>query len=174
MTPLHRIIVCVWLLALTSASGLAADARLTLKPRVNFSGTLPIYSEDSVNFYGTNLYLLESVALRRRAEQALGHPAPSGLKVVAVRITNTSIILVSASSSDEPASAAFLSALIDEFLKFKREEKKRIFTETIARVDAAMKAAPREANPELQKLKQQLTVASLLDTEPDFEKLADK
>jgi hypothetical protein len=152
----------------------AAEARLALRGRVNMSGSFPVYSEDNVNFYGTNVYLLESDMLRRRAEQGLGRAAPADLKITAERVPNTSIILVTASAADEPVATSFLGSLVDEFLKFKREQKKRAFADAIARLEVALKAASREAAPELQKIKQQLAAASVLDIEPDFEKLPEK
>ena len=160
--------------AANSSSVAAAEARLVLRGRVTLPGNSPVYSEDSVNFYGTHVYLLESGMLRRRTEDALGHAAPADLKITAERIQNTSIILVRATAADEVAAASFLGSLLDEFLKFKREQKKRAFADTIARLDAALKAASREAAPELQKIKQQLAAASVLDIEPEFEKLPEK
>lgn len=173
MIPLRGVVLSLMLSA-ASTLGLAAEARLVLKGRVNLPGTLPLYSEDNVNFYGTHLHVLESEMLLLRAETPLKHPRPPDLKIKAERIPNTSIILVTALSSDDAAARTFLTALIDEFLNYKREQKKRAFAEAIARVDAAIKAASREAAPELQKLKSQLAVAALLDTEPDFEKIPDK
>jgi hypothetical protein len=174
MTRASIIVICCVITAASSSLVAAAEARLVLRGRVNVSGNFPVYSEDSVNFYGTHVYLLESGMLRRRTEEMLGHPAPTGLKISAERVPNTSVILVTASSGDEPAASSFLGALIDEFLKFKREQKKRAFTDAIARIDAALKAASREGAPELQKVKHQLTAASVLDIEPDFEKLPEK
>lgn len=153
---------------------LAAEARLVLRGRVTLPGNFPVYSEDSVNFYGTHVYLFESGMLRRRTEDALGHPSPADLKITAERVQNTSIILVTARATDEVAATSFLGSLVDEFLKFKREQRKRAFADAIARLDAALKAASREAAPELQKIKQQLAAAAVLDIEPEFEKLPEK
>lgn len=166
--------ICVLAFAASASVVEAAEARLVLRARVNISGNFPVYSEDTVNFYGTHVYLLESGMLRRRTEEASGHPAPADLKITAERIPNTSVIRVTASSADEAAATSFLGSLVDEFLKFKREQKKRTFTDAIARIDAALKAASGEAAPELRKIKQQLAAASVLDIEPDFEKLPEK
>lgn len=172
MTPVRGIALSLLLSAAASTLGLAAEARLVLKARINVAGTFPIYSEDNVNFYGTHIQLLESAMLQARAEAALKHPRPPDLKVRAERIHNTSIILVTTLSSED--TQPFLNALIDEFLKYKRDQKKRTFAEAMARVEAALKTASRETGPELEKLKAQLAVASLLDPEPDFEKIPDK
>ena len=168
------VILCVIAAAMTATRGTAAEARLLLRGRVNFPGNLPAYSEDNVNFYGTNVYLLGSAFLRYRAEEILGHPPPADLKIAAERVANTSVILVKAASTDERAAASFLGALVDEFLKFKREQKKQAFLNAMTRLDAALKAASDEAAPELQKMKQQLTAASVLDADPEFEKLSEK
>jgi hypothetical protein len=171
MTRFSLIAIC--LIAFIASEAMAAEARLILRGRVTLSSSLPAYSEDSVNFYGTHVYLLESGILRRRTAEALGHAAPADLKVTAERVPNTSIILVTASASDETAAKSFLDSLVDEFLKFKREQRKRAFADAIARLDAALRAS-REAAPELQKIKQQLAAASVLDSEPEFEKLPEK
>ncbi|MFZ1217737.1 MAG: hypothetical protein WAO00_00520 [Chthoniobacterales bacterium] len=170
----RSLFVAICVIAFTASSSIAAEARLILRGRVNTSSSFPAYSEDSVNFYGTQVYLLESGMLRHRTEETLGHPAPADLKITAERVPNTSVILVTANSADEAAARSFLSLLVDEYLKFKREQKKRAFTDAILRLDSALKAASREAGPELQKIKQQLTAASVLDIEPDFEKLPEK
>jgi hypothetical protein len=171
-----RLLVVLGVMACVAASsrGEAAEARLLLRGHVNVSGSFPVYSEDSVNFYGTHVYLLESALMRHRAEEALGHPAPADLKIIAERVPNTSVILVTATSADQPAAASLLGALIDEFLKFKREQRKRTFADAIGRVDAALKGASREAAPELQNLREQLTAASVFDSDGEFEKLPDK
>jgi hypothetical protein len=174
MTRSFLIAICVTALAASSTSIVAAEARLVLRGRITLPPNFPVYSEDSVNFYGTHVYLLESGMLRRRTEDALGHAAPADLKLTAERVQNTSIILVKASGTDEGATTSFLGSLIEEFLKFKREQRKRAFADAIARFDAVLKAASREAAPELQKIKQQLAAASILDIEPEFEKLPEK
>ena len=156
-------------------TSMAAEMRLALSAKVNFSpNAVVVYSEDTVNFYGTHIYLLEDNLLRGRAEEQLGHPAPPDLKVTAERIPNTSIILVRASSADDKAAAAFLSALVDQFLKFKTEQRKSAFSEEIARITAALKSAPPEALPEIEKARKQLVASSFLDTAPMFVKIPEK
>lgn len=174
MTRSVLVAICVIAFAANSGSLVAAEARLVLKGRVTLPGNFPVYNEDTVNFYGTQVYLLESGLLGRRTEEAIGHPTPADLKITAERVQNTSIILVTASAADDAPAASFLGSLVDEFLKFKREQKKRAFADAIARLDAALKAASREAAPELQKIKQQLAAASVLDIDPEFEKLPEK
>jgi len=158
---------------------MATEIRLALAPRVNASqdvarAAAAVYSEETVSFYGTHIYLLEDSMLRRRAEEQLGHPAPPDLKVTAERIPNTSIILVRASSTDDTAAAVFLSALVDQFLKFKAEQKKRAFSEEIARLTAAMKSARPDVLPEIEKARKQVIAASLMETAPIFERVPDK
>ena len=155
-------------------SATAADIRIALAPNIRLPADLPIYEDDSVNFYGTQIYLLEGALLRQRAESQTGHPAPASLKIRAERIPNTSVLNVSATGVEDAVATPFLDALIEQFLRFDREQKKQFYREAISRVDAALPAAPREAAAQLEKHKTQLIIASLLDTEPRFRRLSEK
>lgn len=167
----HLLLVALCILA---SSATAAEVQLALAPRISLPTDLPIYSEDTVNFYGTNIYLLESGVLRQRVETALGHPAPAGIRVHAERVPNTAILTVSATGVEDSVAMPFLQTLVDQFLQFKREQKKKRYGDAIARVDATLKSAPQETAAQIAKYKAQLVVASLLDTEPDFQRLDQK
>lgn len=169
----------VSLLALTLSAFLtlaaaAAELRIALAPTIRLPADLPVYEDDSVNFYGTQIYLLEGSLLRRRAESQTGHPAPASLKVRAERIPNTSILTVTATGAEEDVAVPFLDALVEQFLRFDREQKKQFYRDAITRVDAALPAAPREVAAQLEKHKTQLILASLLDTEPRFRRMSEK
>jgi hypothetical protein len=153
-------------LAMTAAG--APEVRVALTPRISLPKDLPVYQEDSANFYGTNTLLFQSRMLRKRVEMEIGHALPSTLKFTASRIPNTSIITVTATGADDSAAVPFLNALVNQFLQFKTEQKKQFYREAITRVESAMQSAPPEAAEQLQKYKAQLVVASLLDTESDF------
>lgn len=155
-------------------SATAADIRIALAPNIRLPADLPIYEDDSVNFYGTQIYLLEGALLRQRAESQTGHPAPASLKIRAERIPNTSVLNVSATGVEDAVATPFLDALIEQFLRFDREQKKQFYRDAISRVDAALPAAPREAAAQLEKHKTQLIIASLLDTESRFRRLSEK
>jgi hypothetical protein len=152
----------------------AAEARVALAPTIRLPADLPIYEDDSVNFYGTQIYLLEGPLLRQRAESQTGHPAPASLKIRAERVANTSILTITATGAEDEVAVPFLDALVEQFLRFDREQKKQFYRDAITRVDAALPAAPRGVAAQLEKHKSQLIMASLLDTEPRFRRLSEK
>ena len=171
----RSLLICLLFLpTLVSVKAGPGEIRIALAPHVGLPASLPLYSEDNINFYGTNAYLLGSRMLRKRAEAEVGHAMPSMLRFAATRIPNTSIIAVSASGVDDSAAAPFLSALINQFIQFKRDQKKRFYQEAIARVQAILTSAPQGVGPQIEKYRDQLVVASLLDTESDFRKLEEE
>ncbi|MDP9253633.1 MAG: hypothetical protein M3O66_01635 [Verrucomicrobiota bacterium] len=149
----------------------AIEMHLALAPRVTLGGNLPVFSEDNVHFYGTNLAVLTSNFLRARAETQVGKKVPSGLRIEAKHIPNTSIISITASGADDSTSMPFLSALIDQFLRFKREQKEKYYHDAIAVLDSALSYAPADCMSELKTYKNQLVIASLWDVKSDFEKV---
>src|ERR1043166_832017 len=54
--------------AFVSIAAPAAEIRLAVAPKISLPPNLPVYSEDTLNFYGTNIALLTSTFLRARAE----------------------------------------------------------------------------------------------------------
>ena len=155
----------------TAATLPAAELRLGLAPRITLPKDSPAYSEDTVNFYGTNIALLTSGFLRARAEAQVRRTVPKSIRVEATRIRDTSIISVVVSGGDDEIANAFASALVDQFLRFKREQKAKYYRDAINTVDTALSYVPPEYTKQLQEYKQQLVVASLLDTKPDFERV---
>jgi hypothetical protein len=159
-------------LALFSCSkSTGSELRMALAPRISLGKDWPVYSEDSDNFYGTNIALLTSKFLRERAEAQLHQPVPSSLRVEANRVPNTSIISVVASGADDSVSSAFLSALFDQFIRFKHEQKVRYYRDTIVTIDRALTYVPPEYAKQLEAYKEQLVIASLVDVKPDFERI---
>jgi hypothetical protein len=148
----------------------AAEARIAIAPHINLPKDLPLESEELSDFYGTQLFILKSAALRARAEVQLGQKLPVTLILEARQIPQTSIISISASGVDESLASSFLSALIDQYLKAKREAKKQYYQTAIAKVDAALTSAPKDVVPDITAYKQRLIIASFLDTEPTFER----
>ena len=149
----------------------AAEIRLALAPKISLPVDSPVYSEDTVNFYGTNIALLTSPFLRARAEAQIQKKLPASLRVEATRIPNTSIISVTASAGDESLASSFLSAVVEQFFRYKREQKSRYYRDAINAVDSALTYIPPEYARKLEEYKQRLAVASMLDTNPDFEKI---
>ena len=157
--------------ALIMVAAQAAEIRLAVAPKISLPVDSPVFSEDVTNFYGTNIALLTSAFLRTRAEAQIQKQLPSSLRVEATRIPNTSIISVTASTGDESLANSFLTAIIDQFFRFKREQKSRYYRDAINAVDSALTYVPQEYARKLEQYKQQLVIASVLDTKPDFEKV---
>ncbi|MDB6146571.1 MAG: hypothetical protein JWO45_235 [Spartobacteria bacterium] len=149
----------------------ASELRIALAPKVGFPKDSPVFTEDATNFYGTNIVLLTSKLLRGRAEAQLRRSIPASLRVEASRVANTSIISVVASGADDSVGAPFLSALFDQFIRFKREQKEKYYRDAIITVDAALSSVPSEYTPRLQIHREQLVIVSLLDVKPDFERI---
>jgi len=122
-----------------------AEIRLALAPKITLPKDSPMYSEDTANFYGTNIALLTSGLLRTRAEAQLRKSVPPSLKVMATRIPDTSIISITVNGGkDDSLAGAFLSALVDQFLQFKRDQKARYYRDTINSIDTALTYVPAE------------------------------
>jgi len=149
----------------------AAEIRLAVAPKISLPVDSPVYFEDAGNFYGTNIALLTSAFLRGRAEAQIQKHLPSSVRVEATRIPNTSIISITASAGDESLANSFLSAAVDQFLRFKREQKSKYYRDAINAVDAALTYVPSEYARKLEDYKQRLVITSLIDTKPDFERI---
>ncbi|MFL6515535.1 MAG: hypothetical protein ACJ8M1_10995 [Chthoniobacterales bacterium] len=149
----------------------AAEIRLSLAPKISLPKDSPAYSEDTVDFYGTNMALLTSGLLRTRAEAQLHQTVPASLRIQATRIANTSIISLTTSGGDESLANGVLAAVVDQFLRFKREQKAKYYRDAINAVDAALSYVPAEYAKHLEDYKERLVIASILDTKPAFEKI---
>ncbi len=159
-------------LALFSCSrSTGSELRLALAPRISLAKDWPVYSEDTVDFYGTNIALITSKLLRDRAEAQLRKPLPASLRVEAKRVPNTSIISVVASGADDSITTAFLSALFDQFIRFKHDQKAKYYRDSVIAIDRALSYVPPEYAKQLEAYKEQLVIASLLDVRPDFERI---
>ena len=85
-----------------------------------------VFTEDSLNYYGTQIELLKSPRLQYAAYDAAGQgaAAASGKNLVKLdveRPLNTSILQLQASSADPVLAQRFLQALIDEYRSFKKD-----------------------------------------------------
>jgi hypothetical protein len=156
---------------LAAVTARCAEIRLVVAPKISLPPNCPVYSEDVANFYGTNMALLTSAFLRSRAEGQLQKKLPSSLRVEATRVPNTSIISLTASAGDEGLASSFLSAVVEQFMRYKREQKARYYRDAINSIDSALTYVPAEYARKLEEYKQQLVIASLIDTKPDFEKI---
>ena len=83
-----------------------------------------VYSEDSVNFYGTQIQLMQSAEVRRSAEALVRstHPEmqPVQVEVTVTQKPRTSIFDLQAIGSRPDYTQAYLNALMQKYLDFKK------------------------------------------------------
>src|SRR5207248_3173782 len=83
-----------------------------------------VYSEDSVNFYGTQIQLMQSAEVRRSAEALVRstHPEmqPVQVEITAVQRPRTSIFDLIAVGSTPDYTQAYLNAVMQKYLDFKK------------------------------------------------------
>jgi len=83
-----------------------------------------VYSEDSVNFYGTQIQLMQSAEVRHSAEALVrsSHPElqPVPVELFIIQKPRTSIFDLSAIGSEPQYTQAYLNALMQKYLDFKR------------------------------------------------------
>ena len=159
------------LLASSRITTATTELRIAIAPKINLPKDCPVFTEENTNFFGTNIALLTSKFLRTRAETQMHVALPASLHAAANRIADTSIISVTASGADEKTAGAFLSALFDQFIRYKREQKEKYYRDAIARTDFALASVPEDYVAALKKYREQLLIASLLDNKPEFERI---
>ena len=185
-----------WVPVLTLALGLGAGIALVLwKPPTFVSKArmvqteklrLPegaMFAEDLQNFLGTQTELLQSDALRRRALDRLSTlttnvvvPKGSDGEPLAVLIrvagsAKSSVYLLEATSSQAVYTQAYLDALMDVYLEYRKNSRKEVsgvtlasITEQVQRTEADLKKAQEElmafqTNKNLVVLQQEATIA---------------
>src|SRR5207248_793478 len=141
ITRLHRykslLLRRWWIPVLTVCLGLFVEAFLIYQTPPSFlstskmilSGKLNIsqgavYSEDTVNFYGTQIQLMQSAEVKRDAESLVRatHPEMPPVKVDlnVVQKPRTSIFELSAIGSTPEYTQAYLNAVMQKYLDFKK------------------------------------------------------
>ena len=126
-----------WIPVLTTCLGLFVEAFLVYQmppsylsaSKMMLAGKLNIaqgavYSEDSVNFYGTQIQLMQSAEVKHSAESLVRSAHPE-LQSVPVEITvlqkpRTSIFDLAAVGSAPEYTQAYLNAVMQKYLDFKR------------------------------------------------------
>jgi len=126
-----------WIPLLTTAIGLGLQAWVVLSapPQYQASGRLMVsgkialpdgamYSEEAANFFGTQLELLQSGEVARRADARVMALNPN-LEKVPVRlfasvIPKTSIFSVTAQGLQPQQTKAYLDAVMDEYIAYRR------------------------------------------------------
>jgi capsular exopolysaccharide synthesis family protein len=114
--------VQAWLIYQTAPS-FQSTSKMMLAGKMNISQNA-VYSEDSVNFYGTQIQLMQSVEVKRSAEALVRSTHPE-MQPVLVDITvaqkpRTSIFDLIAIGSTPEYTQAYLNATMQKFLDFKK------------------------------------------------------
>ncbi|MFN2507829.1 MAG: hypothetical protein ABR589_03555, partial [Chthoniobacterales bacterium] len=114
--------VQAWLIYQTPPSFLSTS-KMMLAGKLNISQNA-VYSEDSVNFYGTQIQLMQSAEVRRSAEALVRATHPE-LQPVRVDITvtqkpRTSIFDLQAIGTTPDYTQAYLNAVMQKYLDFKK------------------------------------------------------
>lgn len=111
-----------WLIYQTPPSFLSAS-KMMLAGKLNISQST-IYSEDNVNFYGTQIQLMQSAEVGRSAEALVRttHPEmqPVPVEVTVTQKPRTSIFELQAIGSTADYTQAYLNALMQKYLDFKK------------------------------------------------------
>ncbi|HUE50231.1 MAG TPA: polysaccharide biosynthesis tyrosine autokinase [Candidatus Dormibacteraeota bacterium] len=126
-----------WIPVLTTCLGLFVEAFLIYQmppsylsaSKMMLAGKLNIaqgavYSEDSVNFYGTQIQLMQSAEVRHSAESLVrsAHPElqPVPVEITVLQKPRTSIFDLAAVGSAPEYTQAYLNAAMQKYLDFKR------------------------------------------------------
>ena len=126
-----------WIPVLTTCLGLFVEAFLIYQmppsylsaSKMMLAGKLNIaqgavYSEDSVNFYGTQIQLMQSAEVRHSAESLVrsAHPElqPVPVEITVLQKPRTSIFDLAAVGSAPEYTQAYLNAVMQKYLDFKR------------------------------------------------------
>jgi polysaccharide biosynthesis transport protein len=114
--------VQAWLIYQTPPSFLSTS-KMMLAGKLNISQNA-VYSEDNVNFYGTQIQLMQSAEVRRSAEALVRstHPEmqPVPVEVTVAQKPRTSIFDLQAIGSTAEYTQAYLNALMQKYLDFKK------------------------------------------------------
>jgi polysaccharide biosynthesis transport protein len=157
-----------WILLLTICCGLFVEAWLIFQTPPSFQSTSkmmmagklninqgPVYSEDNVNFYGTQIQLMQSAEVCRGAATLVRSTNPE-LQPVPVELSvaqrpRTSIFELQAIGSSPDYTQAYLNAVMQKYLDFKRgmrEGQTHTFstgiTEQLIQVEKDLRAAEDE------------------------------
>lgn len=122
MTICLGLFVQAWLIYQTPPSFLSAS-KMMLAGKLNISQSA-VYSEDNVNFYGTQIQLMQSTEVRRGAEALVRstHPEmqPVPVEITVAQKPRTSIFDLQAIGSTAEYTQAYLNAVMQKYLDFKK------------------------------------------------------
>src|SRR5216110_2328408 len=172
ITRLHRykslLLRRWWILVLTICLGLFVEAfliyqtppqyqstsKMMLAGKLNISQSA-VYSEDTVNFYGTQVQLMQSQEVRHSAEQLVRstHPEmqPVQVEITVMQKPRTSIFDLIAIGSVPDYTQAYLNAVMQKYLDFKKGMRQNqgstvttAITENVIQVEKDLRAAEDE------------------------------
>src|SRR5438045_5994720 len=126
-----------WIPVLTICLGLFVEAFLIYQTPPSYQSTSKmmlagklniaqgaVYSEDSVNFYGTQIQLMQSAEVKHSSEALVRstHPElqPAPVEIFVLQKPRTSIFDLSAVGSAPEYTQAYLNAVMQKYLDFKR------------------------------------------------------
>src|SRR5712691_7215199 len=111
-----------WLIYQTPPSFLSTS-KMMMAGKLNIAQGA-VYSEDSVNFFGTQIQLMQSAEVRRSAESLVrsAHPElqPVPVEIFIIQKPRTSIFDLSAIGSAPDYYQDYLNAVMQKYLDFKR------------------------------------------------------
>ena len=114
--------VQAWLIYQTPPS-FQSISKMMLAGKLNISQSA-VYSEDTVNFYGTQIQLMQSQEVRRSAEQLVRstHPEmqPVQVEITVIQKPRTSIFDLIAIGSTPDYTQAYLNAVMQKYVDFKK------------------------------------------------------
>jgi len=101
-----------------------STGRMMVAPRI-MTKESAVYTEELTNYFGTQVSLMQSDEIKRRARQAVeaSHPELKGMEaeLAVQQEPKASIFILKVTSSDPKYSQLFADACMSEFLEFKRE-----------------------------------------------------
>jgi capsular exopolysaccharide synthesis family protein len=160
-----------WLVALTIIACVGGQAYVALNEPTEYSSfarlmvggkvKLPeggLFSEEALNFFGTQIELMQSEKIKERAHAAVKAAQPeinrATVQLQVTQIRRTSIFQLKATSLDGAYAQAFLNALVDEYLAYKKEMRAVASDDTLATLTAKLLQQDKELKSDQEKLHQ--------------------
>lgn len=107
-----------------------------------------LFSEEWQNFFGTQTELMQSEKIRRRVLQVMkGRPGDMGPVPIRVEVSQprkTTIFNLTAEAPDAAYLEAYLNAVMDEYLKYRREVRASSSDDTVASLGEQLEKVERE------------------------------
>src|ERR1051325_8225733 len=122
LTTCIGVFVAAWMIYQTPPQFLSTS-KMMLAGKLNLAQNA-VYSEDSVNFYGTQVQLMQSAQVKQSAEQLVRatHPEmqPVPVEVTVAQKPRTSIFDLQAIGRTPDYTQAYLNAAMQKYLDFRR------------------------------------------------------